>query len=428
MNASVFISMSDRKMALLINGAKRRVIVAIPAVRQETASALQNAAIRLGYQNIGVVIDCDEEVFRLGYGDLKAVKSLRESGCRIRQSSGLRIGVLVCDDQAWVFAPTALYVQEEVHSDETPNGVALRASDVERIVSRILPGQPPINENVPVPDEIREELSKATIEIGQEEIPKQLLEQTEKALEQAPPVAFNVARQVRVFEPYIQYVEISLRGCAIERHRIEIPKSIQGIAPNADLELRLRTTFELIQKNSEVSSEPLENELDTIRDDFTRALGKPWGRVLLRNIRPTFDQRIRKLKERLAMHKKAVEESLGKHLEDSRKQLVDYFFPLIQKNTPDALRGQITTSKPNDDQIRAWLDAELCHAFPKPDDLIKGMTLDVQFRDVTFETLNEPGFAEKLKDEYEHVDWEKPFTEFKAARGRDSAKSNGNEE
>jgi hypothetical protein len=49
----------------------------------------------------------------------------------------------------------------------------------------------------------------------------------QKKLVEAPPVQFDVARQVRVFEPYLQYVELRLTGAAIHRHRIAIPRVIQ---------------------------------------------------------------------------------------------------------------------------------------------------------------------------------------------------------
>jgi hypothetical protein len=48
-------------------------------------------------------------------------------------------------------------------------------------------------------------------------------------LKEAPPVRFDLARQVRVFEPYLQYVELSLTGAAIQRHRLAIPPSIQKL-------------------------------------------------------------------------------------------------------------------------------------------------------------------------------------------------------
>lgn len=409
--------MSDRKMATLIDGAKRRVAIALPAMRQGTANALQNAIVRLGRESVGVIMDCAEEVFRLGYGDIEALKGLRKAGCVVRQCSGLRVGVLVCDEQAWVFTPTALYVQAETQSDETPNAVSLRASDVERIVSRMVPGQQPSSEAELFSDEAKE-IVLAGIEIGHEEIPNQVLEQTQKALEQAPPIAFDIARQVRVFEPYIQYVEISLHGCAIQRRRIEVPKSFQGLAPNAEMTSRLRTTFDLIETSSDVSSKRLEDDLDAIRDDFTKALGKPWGRVLLRAKRPLFDKRIDEFKEKLGEHKKSVKERLANILEHSREQLIEYFLPLVERTPPDGLLGQITTPKPNKDQIRTWLENELSHVFPTPSDLIAEMILDVQFRDVTYETLKEDGFAAKLRESYPHVEWDKPFTEFDAARPR----------
>ena len=273
----------------------------------------------------------------------------------------------------------------------------------------------------PTADETQQELFPVTSEIGQEEIPQRLFSQTEKALEQAPPVPFDVARRVHVFQPYIQYVEVSLRGCAIQRHRIEVPSSLQGIAPDAELASRLRTTFELIEQSSDVSSKKLETELKKVRDDLTRTLGKPWGRILLRCARPLFDQRIRELQERLAKHKTSVKDKLAQRLAESQEQLVHHFLPLVRKSPPDALLAEITSLPPTDDQIMAWLNAELGGVIPKPADLVTDMTLDVQFRDVTYETLKEDGFAERLKEAYPWVDWAKPFAEFEAAGERDSA-------
>ena len=423
MSSQVFTSMSGTKMAALICRANQRVAVASPGVRSDCVAALTEAVARLGQDAVTVITDCDEEVFRLGYGDIAAVKALREAGVEVRQSSGLRIGILVCDDRAWAFAPTALYVQPEIHSDETPNAVELRATDVDRIIWRLSPEARKADKHRPLPAELCEEINEADTEIGQSELPLATLEATDAALQLAPPIAFDVARQVRVFEPYIQYVEISLTGCAIERHRVEVPKSIQRIDAEAEINARLRTTFELIEKNSAVSSKALEDELKQIRDNFTRPLGKPWGRVLLRSTRPLFDERITRFKQRLAEHKKAVEESLAKHLEKSREQLVEYFLPLVRQSPPDVFLGQITTRKPSDDQIRSWLGFELEKVFPEPQDLVTEMKLDIQFRDVTYETLNEEGFGAKLRDAYPQVNWDKPFDEFDAAKARDSGAS-----
>ena len=114
---------------------------------------------------------------------------------------------------------------------------------------------------------------------------------------------------------------------------------------------------------------------------------------------------------------------LAEILADSREQLIEYFLPLVERNPPDALLGQITTPEPTKDQIEAWLRDELSRVFPEPSDLIREMTLDVQFRDVTYETLTEDGFVARLREVYRQVNWDKPFTEFDAARARDSGET-----
>lgn len=420
MNGHVFTSMSSKKIECLVRDASRRVVLAAPAFRTNVGEALAAAHERLGSCAVSVIVDCDEEVFRLGYGEIEAVTLLRDAGCSVRQSAGLRIGVLICDDLAWVFSPTALYIQPDVHSDETPNAVELRAADVERIIGRISPQQREVTEAPELPRSEIEDTGNPVTEIGQFAVSDDEMQSARESLEVAPPISFDIARQVRVFEPYIQYVEISMSGCAIQRHRVPIPKAIQGVGTASKIAERLKTTFDLIEKSSAVSSKLLEDELREIRDNFTRPLGKPWGRVLLRAVRPTFDDRMDEFREKLAEHKERVATDLEEHLNQSRAQVVEYYIPLVRRSPPDALLGQLMTQNPSDEQLKGWLDKELEHVFPTPKALIQDMKLEVQFRDVTFETLNERGFDQALAKAYPHVDWKRPFDEFKAAKERDT--------
>lgn len=125
MNEKLFESMSSIKMAGLISNATYRVIVVSPSIHKNVADSLISALKRLGQRAVRVILDCNEEVFRLGYGDIASVKLLNDAGCDIRQSPGIRLGIAICDDEAWIFTPIALYVQDEIQSDETPNAVRL---------------------------------------------------------------------------------------------------------------------------------------------------------------------------------------------------------------------------------------------------------------------------------------------------------------
>jgi hypothetical protein len=131
------------------------------------------------------------------------IRLLEKAGVDIRQSPGLRVGVLVCDDHAWCFAPTALYLEEQPHSDETPNAVQLLPQQVAAFVRAICPAVSAGAAGAP------------GREIGIESLSAAELKKAEEGLNVAPPLKFDVCRQVRVFQPYIQYVELSLKGCSI---------------------------------------------------------------------------------------------------------------------------------------------------------------------------------------------------------------------
>jgi disulfide oxidoreductase YuzD len=95
--------------------------------------------------------------------------------------------------------------------------------------------------------------------------------------------------------------------------------------------------------------------------------------------------------------------------------VVNFYLPLALKNPPDAIIGQSLSQEPGDDDVRKWLQSILDRAFPKAEELIRKMTLDVNFKDVTFETLNQKDFLKQIKKEFPNVNWEKAYMDFRAA-------------
>lgn len=137
---------------------------------------------------------------------------------------------------------------------------------------------------------------------------------------------------------------------------------------------------------------------------------------MLKCVRPRFDQVVGAFRVKLKTHEAVVREKLQSLIDGSKKQVIEAYLPLLQKRPPDALLGQIMRSPPTDDDLRQWLETELQVVFPTANDLVDEMALDVTFRDVTFETLNEKGFRERIQDAFPKVNWDKPFEEFIAAK------------
>jgi hypothetical protein len=416
--SALFTHLSSPRIAALIRTARKRVCYAAPGIQLVTAQAVAELAKRLPADELTISLDFNESSLRMGYGSLEAVKLLASAGIEVRNSPGLRSAFLIVDSAGWVFTPTALYMEPEPQSDETPNALALAPEQISEVLLRVSSTAREEAIALASTPEEKAAIETTAMEIGEATIDDARLAEVTEAIRQAPPVAFDLARQVRVFQPYLQYVELELTGAKIQSHRTRIPRSIQTLGSGKDLEGKLRTTFQLIGSTSELSSAKLDEEIEELRKHFTPSLGKQ-QRVILKSARATFDKRIEAFRKKLEEHKAAVKADLQKELDRSRKEVVDYYFPLARANPPDALLGQLLTQSPTDDDIRKWLDDELNKTFPTAEELIKDMQLDLRFKDVTFETLNQPDFLQSLKTAYPRIDWEKPYGEFQAMGERE---------
>ena len=134
---------------------------------------------------------------------------------------------------------------------------------------------------------------------------------------------------------------------------------------------------------------------------------------MLKAAKPHLEERLAKFRQDLKVHQEKVEKELQVQLDKSRKQVVEYFVPLVVENPPDDMRGRYM--KFGEAEARTWLDDELDPVFPKAEALIQKMQLDVHYKDVTFETLNRPDFLDAIREAFPGIDWEKAYEEFRAA-------------
>ena len=413
MTDPLFCSLDSAEIASDIREAQYSVCYAAPGIQHEPARALAELARRIGPELITVCLDFDERVMRMGFGELAAVKTLHNAGIVVNSTQGLRTGLVIVDHRGYIFTPTALYLETEDRTAEAPNAMRLSKEQVMEALARLSPAAKAIAIALATTEEERQRIKAQAVEVPSTKVVNEKFAAVEKRLEEAPPVQFDIARQVRVFNAYLQYVELKLTGAAIQRHRLAIPPSIQKLGGSEDLEGRLRTTFDLIEKGGKLSSKALEDALNDIRKNFTPSLGRDHGRVVLKAAKPHLEKRLVELRKELEEHQETVKKELQGQLDELRKQVVDYYLPQVIENPPDSMRGQFL--KLSEDDARTWLDDELDRIFPKADALIQKMQLDVHYKDVTFETLNREDFLDAIKAAFPRIDWEKAYEEFRAA-------------
>ncbi len=414
-HGELFCHLSSADISDLIQATKGSVCYAGPGIQREPAKAIEEVACRIGPELITVSLDFDERVMRMGYGDIAAVQTLREAGIVINSSPGLRSALIIVDGEGYTFTPTPLYLEAETTDRLARNALRLSPDQVAEALARLSPAAKAIAIARTTDPAEKAHIANLPIEVGGFQVDETQFRRVDENLKEAPPVRFDLARQVRVFEPYLQYVELSLTGAAIQRYRLAIPASIQKLGRSKDLEGRLRTTFSLIAKGEKLSSKPLQHALDEIRKNFTPSLGKDHGRVVLKSAKPILAERLEAFRKKLQEHQQQVGAELQKHLDESRQTMVDYYLPRVMETPPDALLGQSLAGKATENGARQWLNAELERVFPSADSLIQVMCLEERYKDVTFETLNREDFLQSVKEAFPSVDWDRAYEEFRAA-------------
>lgn len=423
MSEPLFLSLNSSSIAVAIREAEHSICYAAPGIQMEPAKAMAEVAGRIGPELITVCLDFDERVMRMGFGDLAAVKVLKEAGIIVSSTPGLRTGLVIVDHRGHIFTPTALYLEAEDRPAEAPNAMRLSKDQVTEALARLSPAAKAIAIAMAKSDEDRERIRNTAVEVQSKEVETTVVEQVERRLAEAPPARFDVARQVRVFNAYLQYVDLKLEGAAIQRHRVAIPPCIQKLGGAKDLEGRLKTTFDLIEKDGKLSSKALDKQLNDIRAALTPSLGKKHGRCVLKSVKPHLEKRLKEFEGKLQEHQKTVKAEFQTKLDESRKQIVEYYTPIVAGDPPDALLGQ-GAKKGDEKSASAWLDHELQRVFPRAETLTGKMRLDKSYKDVTFETLNSDDFLDAIKKAFPDVDWEKAYGEFRAV-GEEAKKVDG---
>ncbi|MEO7938508.1 MAG: hypothetical protein ABIR55_07785, partial [Burkholderiaceae bacterium] len=125
---SVFRSIQDEDVVRRIQDAKTRLVYVAPGVSVAIVEALQAHLTNALCAQFMIVLDGDEECCRLGYCDAPALEKLNTAAANaaipIRRQAGLRLGLLMADDEVLIWTPTPLMF-ESPRGVEEPNGLVL---------------------------------------------------------------------------------------------------------------------------------------------------------------------------------------------------------------------------------------------------------------------------------------------------------------
>ena len=385
-----FVTLTTERMCSEIDAAKRHVILAAPGIGMPVADALLQAGQRLTQGAVQVILDVSPNVARLGYGEHAAVEKLAEAGISLHQHEGLRIGVLICDDAGWSFATSPSLVEADpAGGSEAFNAISLTAAQV--VVLRAeLPA-------IKKASERKQEQAPEYTVVGTELVGEATLSKVKRALDIAPPQQFDLARQTQVYAALVQFVELTFEGFNIQSRRVQLPKSLPLIA-SKDKAVKDRLTASLkvldqIEKPRALRE--ITTQLEELRNAYLIPVG-PAGRIMLKSKRHDFEKELKAIENLLDACKK----TLATDLQAALKGVVDAIVPdlarAVMADPPPRFRGLFSATE---ESAVEFVKDELAKAFPTADELIAGMKIHKFYKDVTYETLKNKDFSERVMKE-----------------------------
>jgi hypothetical protein len=336
----------------------------------------------------------------MGYGDVEALKLLHETaeqlGTKIHQQQGLRIAVVVTDETTAIFSPTPLLIEAGGQPGEKPNAIRLDTPILD-----------PENDASPFDLE--------RINIQPQPLTKTEVEKTTADLKANPPMKFDVARKVRVFNARIEFVEFEMHGVLISRMTAKIPPYLMQLLRDPAVRKRFRGSFQLIEDDTQISTEPINQAKQEIVEKHLVVL-RGFGTVILREKKDAFIEDFKKLEAQLKKYKESVETNLQAAIDKNRELLVSELLPGVATNPPDKWRGRLGL-RPQPDAVERMLRAELKKKFGSAKNICGDMKVAVAFKGVTYEMLSDPEFIKVASEEFPGL--ESLHDEFEAARAEE---------
>lgn len=217
-----FIEVTDEILAKKIEQCRSQLIFLVPALSEITATALKNKGKQNKELTAVLVLDSEDDAYRLGYGDQKGAEILKEliqsENISIRYQTGIRLGLLIVDETVLFWSPTTKAVETERESGQ-PNGIVINGdNDVKSQVVDSLEGK----------------------EIGKKQLSEQQVKEIEKSLKENPPAPIDISNLSRILSSKIQFVECELRGAQWTEREIKI----SNLMLNADVPEQMENLFD----------------------------------------------------------------------------------------------------------------------------------------------------------------------------------------
>lgn len=370
-----------------------------------------------------------EKAVRYGFGCQEALKLIHENmGClNIHSVNQIRMAIVIVDDAALVYAPTALSWEESPEKLEFPNGFFGGAAIAETLFKQ-MGGEVVVLEMEQEATESNKGRQKISIPVppipekAREKVQKEL-EQTRKALDENPPVDPAKLRKTTFYRNRYKLLKMIIHGAKVKNKRIDL-RQFNRMFPKANN--RLRASWSVLSAEDAKSLKFISQALAKIEknlSDISFNTGR-YGKLIKRKDMQSFEEKVIKSINELKSQLKGetsedkqktlpgMEVTVESILATSKKELQNYLYTLAieEKSCFEKLFANERTlykrmNDINDDLIMedAVIQAletfiEDTLKFPTASDITDSIKVDFDYFDVSDELLADENFIKTLEE------------------------------
>ena len=228
----MFNQIPESRVVAEIQQARKRLVFAAPGVSKAIGAALIEQLTQRPELQVVVILDGDEECCRLGYCEAEALGALHaaanQAGKPIRSQAGLRLCLLMADEQVLIWTPTPLMFEAPPGQNQ-PNGIVLGPSTLQ---------------SLPAAVGLVVAVSGEAPQIGKQPMKAEAVKAVMEAIKAVPPAPFDLSRLARVFSSKFQFIETTLRGAELTKREMRLDSLILNSDAPKELRPLLHTTIQ----------------------------------------------------------------------------------------------------------------------------------------------------------------------------------------
>ena len=423
------IQLTGEEIANHIQNAGDICLLIAPGVDAKVSDALRDRS-HAGYERAIVAIDGSHHAERSGYGKTSTWRTLRKT-TELRDLPGTRLGLLVTERGAWLFAPRAgnldprpvVGEKNPVTGEMVPpkeaglNAIVLDRDNWEEasalawhILGRT---DPPPKRNADVGEGDRED-SQEEFDWSEQEVPilpetehdeeedgprvtgcitEEAIVRAEKAIKEHPPRDYAREQEISVYSAFVGYIELRLVGASLAKEaRLKVPDELVelGLVEN-DVRKWINESVRIRLDDDEkvdTGVKAINERLNAIRVLYTRQLGEPHGRIYRKRERQQLENHLGNLKKEIEENNR----SLGVKVEKAVERNIDRLAANYAQQEPGNSSGPLEMEDIRHLLYKAWNNAGATR--------VSEVKLEVTFKDLTWESLRDGPLRKRIVEQF----------------------------